>query len=208
MYIVNPVTNFDLSWYFYQYPCFLELHRFIIVCGFFSTPRNPPAVEAPPPSKHIQMLNLTSVMSFGADRPFLNDILHVSSMRQPFDVRSTITYLLPACLSYIVVAILVTLPGTRTLRIALWPLIAILAFRAAAYVDFSNGNPQSAYLNANFAVSHMPLRHYHCMLSARYPLAHNVYRGGTHSGVDIPEGASQAPSPSCQCYPIHLHGRT
>ena len=101
-------------------------------------------------------------MSIGVDHPFLSDILP-SSMRQPLDVRSAIIYLLPACLSYIVVAILVTLPGTRTLRIALWPLIAILVFRAAAYVDFSNGNPRSAYLNANFAVSHILLCYYHCM---------------------------------------------
>ena len=91
-------------------------------------------------------------MSVGADLTFLKDILPVPSTRLPFDVRSTITYLLPAWLSYIVVAILVMLPGTRTLRIALWPLIALLAFRAAVYVDLSNGDPQRTHLNVDFTV--------------------------------------------------------
>jgi len=93
-------------------------------------------------------------MSVGASLPeFLKGILHLPSTRQPFDIRSTVTYLLPACLSYIMVAILVMLPGTRTLRIALWPLIALLAFRAAVYVDLSNGDPQRTHLNVDFAVS-------------------------------------------------------
>ena len=92
-------------------------------------------------------------MSFVGDSPFINAIL--PSTRHAFDIRSTIIYLLPACLSYVAVAILVLFPGTRSLRIALWPLIAILAFRAAVYVDLSNGDPQSTYLNANFAVSHV-----------------------------------------------------
>ena len=92
-------------------------------------------------------------MSFIADPPFINTIL--PSTRYPFDIRSAITYLLPACLSYVTVAILVMLPGTRLLRIALWPLIALLAFRAAACVDFSNSDPQSTYHNTKFAVSHV-----------------------------------------------------
>lgn len=86
-------------------------------------------------------------MSFGASYPLLNNVLHIPSTRQPLDIRSTITYLLPPCLSYIVVAILVILPGTRTLRIAVWPLIAILAFRAAVYVDLSNGDPKNTFRN-------------------------------------------------------------
>ncbi|KAL4068169.1 hypothetical protein J3A83DRAFT_4097323 [Scleroderma citrinum] len=86
-------------------------------------------------------------MSFGADLPFLDNILHVPSTKHPFDARSTIIYLLPACLSYFVTAILVILPGTRTLRIALWPLILLLAFRATVCVDLSNGDPQRTYLN-------------------------------------------------------------
>lgn len=92
-------------------------------------------------------------MTFIADSPLINAIL--PSTRHPFNIPSTITYLLPACLSYVAVAILVMLPGTRPLRIALWPLIALLVFRAAAYIDFSNGDPRSTYLNANFAVSYI-----------------------------------------------------
>lgn len=92
-------------------------------------------------------------MSFGASYPLLNNVLHIPSTRQPLDIRSTITYLLPPCLSYIVVAILVILPGTRTLRIAVWPLIAILAFRAAVYVDLSNGDPKNTFRNVQLEVS-------------------------------------------------------
>ena len=93
-------------------------------------------------------------MFAGVDLPFLSAILHVPLTRQPFDIHSVIIYLLPACLSYIVVAILVVLPGTRTLRVALWPLIAILAFRGAVSVDLSNGDPHKTYRNVDFGVSH------------------------------------------------------
>ncbi|KAL4064185.1 hypothetical protein V8B97DRAFT_1876111 [Scleroderma yunnanense] len=91
-------------------------------------------------------------MSAGANLSFVDNIVHFPLTKVPFDVYSTITYVLPASLSYIVVATLVMLPGTRTLRIALWPLIALLAFRAAVCVDFSNGDPQSTYLNVDFAL--------------------------------------------------------
>ena len=92
-------------------------------------------------------------MPVGDNWSFLNDTFHLSSTKQAFDVRSTITYLLPAFLSYIAFAILAIRPGTRTLRIALWPLVALLAFRAATCVDLSNGNPKNAWFNVDFAVS-------------------------------------------------------
>ncbi|KAI6046704.1 membrane bound O-acyl transferase family-domain-containing protein [Pisolithus marmoratus] len=65
----------------------------------------------------------------------------------PFDLSTLFTHVLPACVSYYVFAVLVILPGTRTLRISLWPLIVLLAYRAAVLVDFSCNNPQRTYLN-------------------------------------------------------------
>lgn len=75
-----------------------------------------------------------------------------TSAALPFDTYTLFVHVLPAFLSFYVVAVLVTLPGTRTLRIALLPLIVFLAFHAAIFVDFSCGNPQRAYLNAGFGV--------------------------------------------------------
>lgn len=51
-----------------------------------------------------------------------------------------------------VFATLVLLPAPRILRAALWPVIAISAFRAVVFVDFANGSPEYVYLNANFTV--------------------------------------------------------
>ncbi|KAI6139049.1 hypothetical protein BKA82DRAFT_4229409 [Pisolithus tinctorius] len=75
-----------------------------------------------------------------------------ASERLPFDTYTFFAYILPPCLAYHVVALLVILPGTRMLRIALWPLIALLAFRAAMYVDLTGGNPQRTFLNVDFAL--------------------------------------------------------
>ena len=88
-------------------------------------------------------------MSFSAS---WESFLNLALAKQPFDVLSTITHLVPAFSSYIAFAILTMLPGTRTLRIGLWPLIALLAYRAAACVDLSNGNPKNSWLNVDFAV--------------------------------------------------------
>ncbi|KAI6138545.1 hypothetical protein BKA82DRAFT_4235258, partial [Pisolithus tinctorius] len=77
------------------------------------------------------------------------DILRVppTSARVPLDIYTVFAYVLPLCLFYQLVAVLVILPGTRMLRIALWPLIVFLALRVAMFVDFSRGNPQWSCLN-------------------------------------------------------------
>ncbi|KAI6009034.1 membrane bound O-acyl transferase family-domain-containing protein [Pisolithus marmoratus] len=75
------------------------------------------------------------------------------SERLPLDASTLLAYILPACLSYYAAALLVILPGTRMLRIALWPLVALLAFRASVYVDFSGGDPTQAFLNLDIALA-------------------------------------------------------
>ncbi|KAI6151254.1 hypothetical protein BKA82DRAFT_4125654 [Pisolithus tinctorius] len=92
-------------------------------------------------------------------RPRLPDSLdpnyHLRHHRRPVqpndgfgrDIYTFFAYVLPPCLAYQVVAVLVILPGTRMLRIALWPLIVFLAVRVEMFVDFSCGNPQWSFLN-------------------------------------------------------------
>ncbi|KAI6009032.1 membrane bound O-acyl transferase family-domain-containing protein [Pisolithus marmoratus] len=84
----------------------------------------------------------------------LTDVLRVPpvSERLLLNTYTLFAYVLPPCFSYYAVALLVILPGTRVLRIALWPLIALLAFRAAVSVDFTGGDPILVYLNINFAL--------------------------------------------------------
>lgn len=82
-----------------------------------------------------------------------NDVLRVppTSATLPFDIYTLLTYVLPAFLSYYIVAVLAILPGTRMLRLAIWPLTVFLAFRAAVSVDFSGKNPQRTYINFGFS---------------------------------------------------------
>ncbi|KAI5987471.1 hypothetical protein EDD15DRAFT_2130921, partial [Pisolithus albus] len=82
-----------------------------------------------------------------------NDFLRVppTSATLPFDMYTLFTYVLPAFLAYYIVAVLAILPGTRMLRITMWPLNVFLAFRAAVSVDFSDKNPQRMSINFGFS---------------------------------------------------------
>ena len=146
-------------------------------------------------------------MLAGVDLPFLSAIFHIPLTRQPFDIHSAIVYLLPACLSYIVIATLVVLPGTRTLRVALWPLITILAFRGAVSVDLSNGDPQKSYRNVDFGVSHYQFDG-DCIMKRMDHLAFYALCFNTHFRVVLFKGAAQAAPPPRQLYPIRGDGRT
>ncbi|KAI6151258.1 hypothetical protein BKA82DRAFT_1005759, partial [Pisolithus tinctorius] len=85
----------------------------------------------------------------------LTNVLSVppTSGTLPLNIYTLVAYVLPACLSYYVVAVLVILPGTRTPRVALWPIIVFLAFRVVMFIDFSCGNPQRSYLNFGFTIA-------------------------------------------------------
>lgn len=65
--------------------------------------------------------------------------------RQPLTVQS-FKYCLLAYFCHYVMAVLVLLPRTFALRLALFPITLSMAFRAAL-LDFSGGNPEFAYLN-------------------------------------------------------------
>ncbi|KAF9233140.1 hypothetical protein BU15DRAFT_54306 [Melanogaster broomeanus] len=79
-------------------------------------------------------------MSFAALS--LRDVLRVPSTPVSMNLANFLSYLLPPVLSYFGVAALVVMQRTQSLRVALWPLVALLALRAALSFDFSLGNPE------------------------------------------------------------------
>ncbi|KAH7889156.1 hypothetical protein F5I97DRAFT_1947396 [Phlebopus sp. FC_14] len=63
------------------------------------------------------------------------------------DEATFVSYVLPPMVCYITTAILVLRPQTRSFRIALWPLTAMLSLRAAVSVDMSMDKPALEFLN-------------------------------------------------------------
>ncbi|KAF8551998.1 hypothetical protein OG21DRAFT_1416889 [Imleria badia] len=78
---------------------------------------------------------------------FLRNALGVPSTKIPIDGTTLVSYVLPPSVCYLVVALLAVTPQTRTVRVALWPLVALLALRAALSVDMSLGRTERKYLN-------------------------------------------------------------
>ncbi|KAF8836142.1 hypothetical protein BDN67DRAFT_974572 [Paxillus ammoniavirescens] len=62
-------------------------------------------------------------------------------------------YVLPPVLSYFAVAVLAVTPQTHSLRVVLWPLVALLALRAATSLDLSFDIPQRKMLNMELVFS-------------------------------------------------------
>ena len=110
----------------------------------------------------------------------LLDVLRVPSTKVPIDVLIFVTYVIPPVACYVVVAVLAVTPQTRAIRVALWPVVAFLAFRAAVSVDISLGNPDQRILNVNFVVrvlQHISLfkRVFRRHLTQAPPLACHVF---------------------------------
>ncbi|KAF8838766.1 hypothetical protein BDN67DRAFT_1012866 [Paxillus ammoniavirescens] len=80
---------------------------------------------------------------------YLPDVLRIPSTRVPIDPTNFASYVLPPVLSYFAVAVLAVTPQTHSLRIALWPFVALLALRAAMSLDV----PQRKSLNINLVLS-------------------------------------------------------
>ena len=81
------------------------------------------------------------------------DVLGVPSTRVPIDVSTMVFFVIPPIICYFVVAVLAVTPQTCNARVALWPLVAMLALRATFAVDMSLGNPEQAFFHAFFVVS-------------------------------------------------------
>jgi hypothetical protein len=79
----------------------------------------------------------------------------------PIDSTTFVLYVLPPLICYLIVALLAVTPQTRAVRVALWPLVALLALRAALSMDMSLGKPEQKFLNILMVVSvsrHKPLQ--------------------------------------------------
>ncbi|KAF9242041.1 hypothetical protein BU15DRAFT_60550 [Melanogaster broomeanus] len=90
-------------------------------------------------------------MSFAALS--LRDVLRVPSTPVSMNLPNFLSYLLPPVLSYLGVAVLVVTQRTQLLRLALWPLVALLALRATLSFDFSLGNPEGVGPNVFLVIS-------------------------------------------------------
>ncbi|KIJ05138.1 hypothetical protein PAXINDRAFT_122437 [Paxillus involutus ATCC 200175] len=79
--------------------------------------------------------------------------LLIPSTRAPFDPTNFASYVVPPVLSYLAVAVLAVTPQTHSLRVALWPFVALLALRAAMSLDLSLDVPQRKFLNVDLVLS-------------------------------------------------------
>ena len=80
------------------------------------------------------------------------DGLGIPPTQIPISLATFISYVIPPLACYFVAAVLAITPQTRAIRVALWPIIALLAFRAAVSVDISRGKPEHKFLNVQFLV--------------------------------------------------------
>ena len=82
----------------------------------------------------------------------LQNVLGVPPAKVPLDATTFVSYVIPPVICYFVVAVLAVTPQTRAVRVASWPVVALLAFRAAVSVDMSQGNPGRKFLNIDLVV--------------------------------------------------------
>lgn len=79
------------------------------------------------------------------------DGLRLTTARVPLTTETFASCVLPPVVCYFATAFLVLLPRTQPVRIVLWPITAILAFRAATSLDV--GQPKPDLLNVVLQVS-------------------------------------------------------
>ena len=84
--------------------------------------------------------------------PSLRDALGVPETRTVLDATAFTTFILPLLICYLAMAVLVIVPQTRTVRVALWPVFVLLALRSAVSVSISNGKPELKLLDGYFSV--------------------------------------------------------
>ncbi|KAF9242036.1 membrane bound O-acyl transferase family-domain-containing protein [Melanogaster broomeanus] len=94
-------------------------------------------------------------MSFAAlclREVLLRDVLRVPPTPVSMNLANFLSHLLPPVLSYFGAAVLVVMPRTKCLRVVLWPLVALLASRAALSFDFSIANPEGQSRNMHLMI--------------------------------------------------------
>ena len=70
----------------------------------------------------------------------------------PISPTTFVSYILPPLACYVVAAVLVITPQTRTVRVAFWPIITLLAFRAAVSVDMAQGGSEKKFFSMQLVV--------------------------------------------------------
>ena len=84
--------------------------------------------------------------------PSLPDALGIPSTKVPISVATFLLYVVPPVACYFIFALLALTPETRPARVALWPVVALLAIRAAVSVDISHGKRDLKFLDGNLLV--------------------------------------------------------
>ena len=82
----------------------------------------------------------------------LLDALGIPATKVPIDATAFASYVIPPAACYIIFAVLALTPQTRPLRVALWSIVALLAWRATVSVEMSPGKPETKYLNVDLMV--------------------------------------------------------
>ncbi|KAF8554429.1 hypothetical protein OG21DRAFT_1412637 [Imleria badia] len=78
------------------------------------------------------------------------NVLGVPSTKIPADGTTFASYVLPPVVCYFILAVLAVTPQTHAIRVALWPLIALLALRAVLSVNISHDKPDTIFISLMF----------------------------------------------------------
>ena len=88
-----------------------------------------------------------------------------------------VSHVLPPILGYFIVALLAVIPKTYALRIALWPVVTLLAWRTGASLDMSATNPDQRYNSTLLIVSFIvPIQLYSDATHNAYLVHNDLYR--------------------------------
>jgi hypothetical protein len=143
----------------------------------------------------------------------LSDALRIPPAGAPIDPTNFASYVLPPVLSYFTVAVLAVTPKTHSLRVALWPLVALLALRAAISLDLSLDVPQRQHLNIELVVSEYFAFQ---VLLQRRVAQHHLYRSSvlnvhyhyTYPRMDTTKRTSQTTHSFRWSNSVHDNGRS
>lgn len=82
----------------------------------------------------------------------LRGALGLPATKVPISIITFASYVIPPLVCYFAVALLAVTPQTHAVRVALWPVVALLAFRTVVSVDMSRGIPELKFLNIDLLV--------------------------------------------------------
>jgi flagellar motor switch protein FliM len=90
------------------------------------------------------MMYFTSA-TFNLKKAVQAGVLFTRTFVDPEEVTTFISHVLPLMLCYFIMAVLAITPQTRTLRIALFPAMVVLALRATLSMDMSLKNTERKF---------------------------------------------------------------